>query len=83
MDDFDLANEVLELTLACQQGEPVPQEHARLERALEVNPQAIVWYLRVADDTVGLRDAAATVTTETGTISPETGVLPSGLGSLG
>src|SRR5262245_55231579 len=59
MDDSELINEVLGLTLACQRGEATPEEHARLERLLADNPQAIVWYLRVVDDTLTLLDASA------------------------
>ena len=58
MDESELINEVLELTLACQHGTATPEECARLERLLTDNPQAIRVYLRVVDDTLTLRDAA-------------------------
>jgi FecR protein len=59
MNESELINEVLELTLACQQGRATPEEHARLERLLADNPHAILWYLRIVDDTLTLLDAAA------------------------
>src|SRR5262245_59458526 len=59
MDDSELMNEVLELTLACQRGDATPEEHARLERLLADSPQAILWYLRIVDDTLTLLDSAA------------------------
>lgn len=59
MDDAELINEVLELTLAYQQGDATAEERARLERLLADNPQAILWYLRIVDDTLTLLDAAA------------------------
>jgi hypothetical protein len=59
MDDSELMVEVLELTLACQQGDATPEERARLERLLSDNPQAISWYLRIVDDTLTLHAAAA------------------------
>ena len=59
MDDSQLRNEVLELTLACLQGDATAEERARLERLLSDSPQAITWYLRMVDDTLTLRDAAA------------------------
>ncbi len=58
MDDSDLINEVLELSLAYQRGDATAEEHARLERLLSDNPQAIEWYLRVVDDTLTLRASA-------------------------
>src|SRR5262245_1568563 len=59
MDDSELMDEVLELTLACQRGDATPEEHARLERLLADNPSAILWYLRIVDDTLTLLDDAA------------------------
>jgi FecR protein len=59
MDDSELMNEVLELTLACQQADATTEERARLERLLTDNPQAILWYLRIVDDTLTLLDAVA------------------------
>jgi hypothetical protein len=59
MDDAELKNEMLELTLACQRDDATPEQRARLERLLEDDPRAIAWYLRVVDDTLTLRDAAA------------------------
>jgi hypothetical protein len=59
MDDSDLINEVLELTLAYQQDGATAEERARLERLLSDNPQAIAWYLRVVEDTLALRDSAS------------------------
>ncbi len=59
MDDSDLINEVLELTLAYQQDDATAEERARLERLLSDNPQAIAWYLRVVEDTLALRASAS------------------------
>jgi hypothetical protein len=59
MDDTDLINEVLELTLAWQRGDATAEERARLERLLLDNPQAILWYLRIVDDSLTLLDAAS------------------------
>jgi ferric-dicitrate binding protein FerR (iron transport regulator) len=59
MDESDLIHEVLELTLACQRPCASKEERARLERLLADNPQAILWYLQIVDDTLTLIDAAA------------------------
>jgi hypothetical protein len=59
MDDSELMNELLELTLACQMADATTEERARLERLLTDNPQAILWYLRIVDDTLTLLDSAA------------------------
>jgi hypothetical protein len=59
MEDSVLIDEVLELTLALQRGDASEEERARLERLLADNPQAIVWYLRIVQDTLTLREAAA------------------------
>lgn len=59
MDDVDLINEVLELTLAYQRGDSTAEERARLERLLSDDPRAIEWYLRVVDDSLTLRAAAS------------------------
>jgi len=58
MDEPELIEEVLHLTLAWQQGSASSEEHARLERLLVDNRQAIPWYLRIVDDTLTLRDVA-------------------------
>jgi FecR protein len=58
MDDVELINEVLELTLAYQRGDASAEERARLERLLLDNPQAISWYLRVVEDSLTLRASA-------------------------
>jgi hypothetical protein len=58
MDDFELIDELLELTLASQQPDATTEERARLERLLADNPQAILWYLRIVDDTLTLIDDA-------------------------
>src|SRR5262249_35878109 len=68
MNESELIDEVLELTLACQRGIATPEELARLERLLSDNPRAVLWYLRIVDDTLTLPDAAAG--RETTTISP-------------
>lgn len=75
MDDSDLINEVLELTLASQRGDATSEEHARLERLLADNPAAILWYLRVVDDTLTLRDATAAIE-NVASSSPNSGNLP-------
>ena len=54
MDDSELMNELLELTLACQMADANSEQRARLERLLADNPQAILWYLRIVDDTLTL-----------------------------
>ena len=59
MENSELIDEVLELTLAYQQGDATAEERARLERLLADHPQAIAWYLRVVEDTLRLRSAAA------------------------
>jgi hypothetical protein len=59
MNESELINEVVALTLACQSGCATLEECARLERLLLDNPEAITWYLRVTDDTLTLSDAAA------------------------
>jgi ferric-dicitrate binding protein FerR (iron transport regulator) len=67
MDDPVLINEVLELTLAHEQGDATEEERARLERLFTDNPQAIAWYLRVVEDTLALRDAAIRSSADAGT----------------
>jgi hypothetical protein len=67
MNESELIDEVLELTLACQRGTATPEELARLERLLSDNPRAVLWYLRIVDDSLTLLDAAAA--RETATIS--------------
>jgi len=64
MDDADLINEVLELTLAYQREDATAEERARLERLLLDNPQAVSWYLRAVEDSLTLRAAAAKRATE-------------------
>src|SRR4051794_386874 len=59
MDEPELIVEVLQLTLACQQGIASPEEHARLERLLADHDNAVPWYLRIVDDTLTLMDVAA------------------------
>src|SRR5689334_6376452 len=59
MNEPELIDEVLELTLACQRGIATPEELARLERLLSDSPRAVLWYLRIVDDTLTLLDAAA------------------------
>jgi hypothetical protein len=58
MDDFELLDDLLEVTLACQRADATSEERARLERLLADHPQAIPWYLRIVDDTLTLIDAA-------------------------
>jgi hypothetical protein len=66
MNDRELFDELLELTLACQQPEATIEQRARLERLLADNPHAISWYLEIVDDTLTLRDAStATFTAST------------------
>jgi len=59
MDQAQLVNEVLELTIAYQQGDATDEERARLERLLSDNPEAVGWYLRIVQDTLALCDATA------------------------
>jgi hypothetical protein len=59
MEEIGLALEVLELALASQAIDAAPDDFARLERAMEVDPRAIAWYVRVVDDTATLCEAAA------------------------
>jgi hypothetical protein len=70
MDETDLINEVLELTLACQRGKATPEEHARLERLLVDDPRAIAWYLRIVDDSLTLRDGVSSVCGSTDCVPP-------------
>lgn len=69
MNESELVDEVLELTLACQRGTATPEELARLERLLVDSPRAVAWYLRIVDDTLTLLDAAAAEKT-TGIFTP-------------
>jgi hypothetical protein len=66
MDEPELIDEVLQLTLACQKGDATPEERARLERLLADNPAAIPWYLRIVDDTLTLMDIGAARDTASG-----------------
>lgn len=59
MDDSVLVDEVLQLTLAYQQGDATPEERARLERLLLDNPLAVALYLRIVEDTLVLRASAS------------------------
>jgi hypothetical protein len=59
MDDADLINEVLELTLAYEGDDATAEESARLERLLLNNPQAVSWYLRDVTDSLTLRVAVS------------------------
>lgn len=59
MDDAVLVDEVLQLTLAYQQGDATPEERARLERLLLDNPLAVALYLRIVEDTLVLRASAS------------------------
>jgi hypothetical protein len=59
MDECELIDEVLELTLACQEPGATAEQRARLERLLADNPQAVLWYLRIVDDTLTIIDAAS------------------------
>jgi hypothetical protein len=59
MDELEIRNEVLELTLACKRDDATPEQRARLERLLADDPRAIGYYLSVVDDTLTLQDAAA------------------------
>jgi hypothetical protein len=59
MNESELIDEVLDLTLACQQGAATPEELARLERLLVDSRLAVQRYLRVVDDSLTLLDAAA------------------------
>jgi hypothetical protein len=73
MDDFELIDELLELTLACQQPDATTEQRARLERLLADNPQAILWYLRIVDDTLTLIDDATARNATAPASSPITG----------
>ncbi len=68
MDDSDLINEVLELTLAYQRDDATEEERARLERLLSDNPQAISWYLRVVEDSLTLRASASSQEDQSGQV---------------
>jgi len=65
MDESELLNEVLELTPVCKGDNATAEQRARLEVLLADEPQAIPWYLRIVDDIVTLRAAAAKSTTAT------------------
>lgn len=58
MDASLLLNELFQLTLAHQRGDPTAEEAARLERLLADNPEAVLIYLRIVHDTLTLREAA-------------------------
>jgi hypothetical protein len=74
MEDSQLINEVLELSLVCQQGEATPEQHARLERLFVDNPRALYWYVRIVDDTLTLVDTAVARETASSPTCPPRGL---------
>jgi len=81
MDQTVLIDEVLQLTLAYQQGDATPEERARLERLLLDNPQAVTWYLRIVEDTLVLRAAASAKQSQPRTAASECELLAAELAS--
>lgn len=56
MDDQSLFDEVLQLTMRRHAVDVTEEELARLERLLESSPQAIVYYLKIIDDSLTVRE---------------------------
>jgi hypothetical protein len=56
MDDSSLFDEVLQLTMRRHADDVTEEELARLEHLLENSPQAIVYYLKVVDDSLTVRE---------------------------
>lgn len=56
MDDSSLFDEVLQLTMRRHADDVTEEELARLERLLESSPQAIVYYLKIIDDSLTVRE---------------------------
>jgi hypothetical protein len=82
MDDSVLVDEVLQLTLAYQQGDATPEERARLERLLLDNPLAVALYLRIVEDTLVLRASASARQSQPPTNSSECELLAAELASV-
>jgi hypothetical protein len=58
MDDSSLFDEVLQLTLHRHTGEATDEELARLERLLGSSRQAVIYYLKIVDDSLTVREFA-------------------------
>jgi hypothetical protein len=58
MDDPSLFDEVLQLTLHRHHGEATEEELARLERLLGTSRQAVVYYLKIVEDGLTVRELA-------------------------
>jgi ferric-dicitrate binding protein FerR (iron transport regulator) len=56
MDDPSLFDEVLQLTMRRHASDVTEEELARLERLLESSPQAIVYYLKIINDSLTVRE---------------------------
>jgi hypothetical protein len=59
MDNADLINKVLELTLANECEDATAEDRMRLAQLLLSNPEAICWYLRYVADSLTLQVAAS------------------------
>ena len=58
MDDSSLFDEVLQLTMHRHTGDATEEELARLERLLGNNRQAVIYYLKIVDDGLTVRELA-------------------------
>jgi hypothetical protein len=69
MENTNLIDELLALTLAQEDAAATAQEQARLVRLLLNNPQAANWYTRIATDSLTLREIASMLGARTGEMS--------------
>jgi hypothetical protein len=60
MDDSILYDELLQLTMRRQAGDATEEDLARLERLLGDSQQAIVYYIKIVEDGLTMREAAET-----------------------
>lgn len=60
MNDAILFDEILKLTWHCPAGKTSEEERARLERMLSESKQAVVYYLKIVDDALTIRESAET-----------------------
>lgn len=75
MDDSSLFDEVLQLTLHRHTGEATEEELARLERLLGSSRQAVIYYLKIVDDSLTVREFAEV--RANASLNPSLGISPS------